>query len=750
MGLKRLSKLAAGAVALALPLLAQTAAAEKSHPCAAVSSASGLRFDLALKGHGAVFEQGEIIPLVLAFTSETKDRYWADARNYDRGGRLDIERYCVEPAAPDPLESYIQMGHMVGGIGGVQALGATPFTAEAELNEWRSLGPGHYRVWAISYRVWRPPDAREQTPYGRLSEVVRSNDIEFVVNPADAGWQSERLAGAVRTLAGPSSPEEALKAARTLRFLNSEDSTRQLAKLFWGLNEQQPTGWNLMLGLYGSPYRQLAADAMHAELAEPGHAITKDYLDTLVNLRVMADASWDPPPFDPAQTGAAQAFWTRREAHVAELMKTETQAAAAALPRKTASARAQTLTGLLAAPALAQTIRPALIAAWADLPRETQMDLIEHQWALIAGPEMLPVLRRLAAEPPPSPHSRFSGAHEAALTHLVELDPAAGCAAILRELQDAQAAPGLKVVELLPKADLATAVRSAVERIGNGGVRELDYTLLDRYGDASALAAVRATFERHGAGMFGCSQQSAMLRYFLRVAPEYGAKQVAASLSVRKNTGCYRWLLQELGDQLPKVERSAIEALEDPDSDLVQDAAVALGRWGSADAEKALWERLERFHKEWDGPQDQLRSTPDFQSPGARGVALEGGLASGIAKGTNWLCPPEKLARLAGIVWTERQKQMIESMTQQWKQETAAIYSDWYPEDAPAFQVLQYDRLTEDQLLVKLAQFPRGMRFRWQVRPSTPAVTARQDAVYERVRADAERHGVVVEKANQQ
>ena len=79
-------------------------------------------------------------------------------------------------------------------------------------------------------------------------------------------------------------------------------------------------------------------------------------------------------------------------------------------------------------------------------------------------------------------------------------------------------------------------------------------------------------------------------------------------------------------------------------------------------------------------------------------------------------------------------------------QEPAIIHSDWFPEEAPYFQVLQYDRLTEDQLLVKLAQFPRGTRFRWQVPPTGSG--AAQEALYERVHSAAGQHGIVLEKAS--
>jgi hypothetical protein len=191
--------------------------------------------------------------------------------------------------------------------------------------------------------------------------------------------------------------------------LNTQDSTKQLARLFWGLNQQQPIGWDLMLGLYGSRYRQLAIDSMRAELAVPDHAITSEFLGALVNLQVSGDASWDPPATNPARPEEAQTFWARRRAHSEQLMKAEVRTVVAALTRKTGSARALTLNGLLGAgggdPVLGQTIRPALISAWSDLPGETQRTLIQFQWPLIAGSEMLPILRRIVAEPSP-PHTR--------------------------------------------------------------------------------------------------------------------------------------------------------------------------------------------------------------------------------------------------------------------------------------------------------------------------------------------------------
>lgn len=739
-------------IPLVLLLLFMPAWAAQNDPCSASSSVTDAQLSLALKGERTVFQEGEIIPLILSFTASTEKRYWADVRSYDRSGRLETESYCVEPEVPDPLESYFKGGGgMGGGLGTTQALGKVPFIAEAELNEWRSPGPGRYRVYAVSDRVWRTPDPSEQTPYGRISERLRSNSVEFEVRPASAQWQREQLRSMTETLAKPPTPDDARRAARRLRFLDSKDSTKRLAKLFWGLNEQQPMGWDLMFGLYGSRYRQLAIDSMHEELSSPDHAITSEFLQTLVGLQVSADSSWDPPSNDQS----TQEFWQRRRAHIEELTKAEEQTTIGTLVQKRGPARALTLNGVLAAgidaPQQAQMIRRALVAAWKDLPSETQQELIQYRWPLIAGPEMLPILRSMIAEPPPPASTMLAMARDEALKHIHEIDPAEGRALIFRDVQNVHAHPSLEVVSLLPPEDIAIAVKSAVQRIAKQDERGLDYVLLDRYADSSPLPVVQTAFEQR-LGQWDCASQSVMLRYFLRVSPAYGAREVSESLSARKHTHCYSRLLEGLGEQLPPAQENAIAALSDPDPELVQDAVLALGRWGSAEAEGMLWARLERFHQDWAGREGQIRMTPDYQNPGSRAAALEQGLVIAIAGGSSWICPPDKLARLATLASTAQQRQQIEKWIEQWKDGPALINPTWPQEDKPTFSVLQYAELSEAQLQAKLGQFPRGTRLLWQFwQPGEifpPVSMEKQQALFERMRAVAEKNGVELGQAN--
>jgi len=135
-------------------LLACTAAfCSSADPCSLSSTITDAQVTIAIPDGRTSFREGEIIPLILSFTSTADKRYWAENRNYDRSGRLNIETYCLEPAARDPLADYFLAGaFMGGGLGSTQQLSEKPFTATVELNEWRQPGLGHYRMYVVSQR----------------------------------------------------------------------------------------------------------------------------------------------------------------------------------------------------------------------------------------------------------------------------------------------------------------------------------------------------------------------------------------------------------------------------------------------------------------------------------------------------------------------------------------------------------------------------------------------------------------------
>jgi len=750
--MRRIRRIAA---AIVLSLAGTAAVGLPPNPCSLASTVTDAKVSVAISNGRTSFREGEIIPLVLSFTSTVDKRYWADNRNYDRSGRLNIETYCVEPAVPDPLEDYFRAGaFMGGGLGNEQQLSEKPFTATAELNEWREPRPGHYRLYVVSYRVWRPPDPNESTPYGRVAVTLRSNAIEFDVIKTDTDWQSEQLRDATAAYHNATAGHEK-EAARRLRFLNTKESTEILARLFWGLNDQ-PGGWDLMFGLFGSPYRADAIAAMQREINNPDHAITQDFLHTLTNLQINANAEWDPPAYNPAHPNVSQEYWQKRQAHERELMQAAVETTTAALPRKTGRARALTVQAMAESSDLLNTasaaqMRKQLIAAWSELPERTRLELIQYRWPLIAGLEMLAILKDFVSGPAPPFRTEPAMARDAALKHIVDLNPEEGRALILRDLHDPRAQPSLSLVKLLSVDELRPIVQEAVARIEKNDARELDYHLLELFADQSALGAVERVFADN-LGQWACDPQNAMLRYFLRLDAEFGTKMVQASLAARKITGCYRMLLQDLAGSLPKVEPVAISALDDSDLEVGNDAALALGRWGTAKAEAALWARLKRFHQEWKDREGELRVTPEYNSPLGRATALESTLVNSIATGTSWICGPEKFERLSELV-SPRQQMQISEWSKQWERGDALILPNWYPEDRLSFGVLQYSNLDEEQFRTKLSQMPGGTKLYFHIwKPgqiSPPVSMEKQEAVFQSLRTHAAQFGVAIEQKSE-
>ena len=741
---------------IALLLVGTAAFGSPPDPCSLTSSVADAGVTIAIPDGRTSFQEGEIIPLALSFTSTAEKRYWADNRNYDRSGRLDIETYCVEPAARDPLADYFRAGAFIfGGLGSTQQLSEKPFAATAELNEWRQPAPGHYRLYVVSYRVWRPPDPGEPTPYGRVSVTLRSNDIEFDVIQADSDWRTLQLHEATAAYLNSATGQEK-EPARRLRFLNTKESAETLARLFWGLSDQ-PAGWDLMFGLFGSPYRAEAIAAMRRRINDADHPVTQDFLHTLAKLQIGSEMAWDPPAYDPARPSISQEYWQKRQKHERELMQAAVAATATALPQKTGKARALTVQALAESSDLldstaASQIRRQLIAVWSDLPEKTRLELIQYRWPLIAGSEMLPILKEFVSVPAPPFRTQAAMARDAALKHIFDLNPDEGRSLILRDLRDPKAQPSISLVKLLSADELRPIVHEALGRIEKYDARELDFYLLDLFGDTSSLSVAQRVFNDH-LGQWGCAPQDAMLRYFLKLDLEFGKKAVQASLAARKTTGCYRMLLQDLGKSLPKVEQTAITALDDQDLEVANDAALALGRWGTAKSEDALWARLKRFHQEWKDRESELRVTPDYGSPVGRATALESTLVSSIATGTNWICDSEKLERLRALA-SPRQQMQISSWSKQWDEGNALILPNWFPEDQLTFGVLQYSNLDEEQFRAKLSQMPIRMKLYFHIwKPgqiSPPVVMERQAAVFQALRDYAAQFGVTIEEKSDQ
>lgn len=766
------------------------ATAQVREPCSLTSSTvSDAKLTLSIPDGRTSFREGEIIPLVLSFTSTADKRYRAVVRNYDRSGRLNLDTYCLEPEARDPLADYFSTGlFMGGGLGGEAQLSEQPFTATADLNEWRQPGPGHYRLYAVSPRVSGEPGSLDSLRHGGVSVVLRSNTIEFDVIKQDAESRAKQLQEATAAYENAANEScqnrhecTAAQAARRLRFLNTKESTETLARLFSNLNEQ-PGGWDLMFGLFGSSYQAEAIAAMQREINSPDHPITQDFLVVFTKLQLLQIAGEVPgkPMDNPA---ASKKLFERMEnmrAHEPEVRKAALNSTVAALPHKTGRAHALTLVTLatersdLLDKETVTQMRRQLFSEWNSLPEKTREELIQNNWPPLDGTEALPILREIVSQP----RSHFGNGsvvtnRDRALERILELNPTEGRSLILRDLSDPEAQPSLSLLKSLSPAQLHPFVQRAVQRIVASRqvppsvspvpiqrveARPWDYSVVEEFADKSALAPLAATFEPtndHLPPGFCPAYSVQLLRYFLRVDPQFGEKAIQEVLSARKGTQCYPRLFEDLGKSLPIVERFAIIDLDDADLEISASAARALGGWGTPKAEPALWARLTRFHQEWPNGVGELPLTDKDASARVQALDhLESTLVQSIVTGRNWICGPEKLTRLRAIASRQR-RQDLSHWIEEWENSDPAsrlLSPYWGSEEIGLiFTMLQYHDLDEEQLRTKLSQMPRGSTFYFVTHKaeemSAPVSMEKQQAVFQGLRKYAAQFGVTIELA---
>jgi hypothetical protein len=685
--------------------------------CKANQANSGdLSLRISLKGGQTVFREGEIIPLIAEYTANTSKKYLLNNRGYDRSGRLSgMEEFCLTPiTGVDPLEDYYSnpWGFFGGGLFSEQDPAENPYSVELQINEWLTLPPGHYHLTIVGNRVSMEVK-NTKFPTGGEAIPLRSNAVDFEITSADPEWQAAQLSAAGRILDTPAlTKAEREHAARVLRFLNSERSTRELARRYWSGSEE--FGWEFKLGLYGSPFRSVAIEAMKAALADASHPITREFASTLVELEMLSDPKLRLPidkTMSPAEaTKAREAYDKEFERRVDEDLFSAAATAATKSPEAQAVTASEILqSGSTLTPVARARWRQILIDNWSTLSVERQNELLDYRWESIEGTEWTPVLLGILSGAPNPNHYAGKPSRSVALRRLLETAPETARELILEEIASPKGDIGVGVLGKLPERELPQLEVTLTAGLANGN--ELDGELIERYAGSSAFSRVRSIYEAHPSDL-GCDEQNALLRYFLRVSPDYGLQQVAQSLKERKKTGCFRTRLSAMGEFIrqPKLQDLAIATLDDPAPEVARDAAKALSEFGSPGAEDALWRRLEEFHRRWGGKPDSLLHPKPEMIEYDRDSGLEEALVNGITQGQAWFPTSEQVDQLKALSSPAMQHD-LDSIAQTLNDQQCTLLATWLPDGRVNYTVGWYNGLGLERLKEKLKQFPQQIRF---------------------------------------
>lgn len=662
------------------------------------------------------FRPGEIIPIQLHFSSPVAKRFAVDGATYDRSGRLTIDEFRIEPIddVTDPMLDYFAAsgGVMGGGIRGIGELGEKPFVVSLDLNDWfRFDTPGTYR---LSVRSMRVSDETAAIPRTRNALPVESNAISFEILPRDERWEADAFNDALSLLNSTKPGTDRRTGCRMLRFLATDPAVTEMIDRF--ADRQLGCEFDFIAGLFAAPNRARAVRQMESRLQAADFPVSQSYLRTLARLSVYAQH----PELRPAQTRENKGRLTtggemsRRQDLVKAAEAAYLDMLVAALPQKTDRARAITLTGLFESSsgsiAVRRDLGRQLASVFFDLPVERQINLLEYYWSALAGPDMLPILRRLVEKPGP----RSWSAADIALRRLYELSPDEGRAAILKQIANPHPDASLRTLGRLPERELPELDETLAANLDpNQGFEPLSIRaeLLHRYASPRVAARVLSQVEEM-LPRLACRPLFAFLAYFLRADPALGRTQLDRALAQRTLTGCYRSTLDGVAAlrMTPALEGTAIAHLEDADPDVVSSAIKAVGDYGSAAAREPLRQHFERWHGAWKERPDDVRVTQIFDATKAARGMVESAFIRALGRARGWLTSKSELVDLRALCVTDNCRMQADQFIQSADSRIIRLLRANSRDDG-FIQLAQYEFYSMPPLEEKLAQFPKGTSF---------------------------------------
>jgi hypothetical protein len=326
-----------------------------------------------------------------------------------------------------------------------------------------------------------------------------------------------------------------------------------------------------------------------------------------------------------------------------------------------------------------------------------------------------------------------------AIQRLFELDPRVGRFHILAEIRhppdrgDRFLAKSLTLLpdETLPEFDETLAARLEAK---DDPTIWFDAPLVGRYSTAAILPRMQAVYEK-SAGRWACDIEDGLVVYFLRVAPDYGLDRVRANGgrcmtdSVKAVVAAGHW---------PDVEPAVIARLSGADADAARLAAETLALYGGPKAQKALWQRMRAFHRQWADREADLMIAAGTPRDIIAAVSLQSALLASLGRAQAWLLDNGQVTELESLtVGPERQN------VQRWHWHSPIDINLTLRFDGEILSDVngQFNMSGLAPLQAKLAQYPRGTVFHLGSFGAPERVAAATRAI----RETASQNGLVVE-----
>lgn len=686
---------------------------------AEVALAQDVSFQVRTKDGRSEYRIEEPIALQLVFISSSK-QYIVDTsfRYPEFQGQRD--EFLVSPAegSSDPMEDYrraLSKGSShsdcfdcFGGLRGLARLGDKAVTLDLFLTRYvRFSKPGRY---VLSIRSRRVSLARTWNEPPQVLELT-SKPLNLTIVVADEGWQQEQLRSALLALKKGGGGD--VDACETLMSLGTPAAELAMADDLES-RDDTPGGCGFLFVL-GVRNRKLVLTHMEERLESPLARISPLFVETMATLMTLEEG------------GGTDFLQSQREAR-----KHITDELFALLDEKKGPARFAAVSTLVNESLLnsgnddsghgPQVLRLAA-EVFDQLSSRAQSTLLSARWKEVASPAMASVLRRCAEADTTVSCGRLQG--ELLLARLNELSPADAREVILGDIQKENPRFPARVLAILADKELPEMDTMLLEHLQskNGNV-DAAAELIQRYATGAISGAVESYLHEKGLEQLGGQVESNLLAYLLRVQPDVGAQKLRAALAVRNGAGWYKYLLSDVAQRTPseKIQAVAIDALSDPDQEVVRSAVWALARVGDEKAKMALFQRLAEWHAKWIGQERDMSWIPG-DDPITDDRYLGDELIHSVATGAGWLLTEEDERRLLQSAVTENQKQQARQLVDTARNTPIAITIIDSGSPSVQINIAQYHYESVEPAKRKLSQFPPGTRFVLQSVPPDNAET---------------------------
>lgn len=543
---------------------------------------------------------GEVMPVTLTYSNDSKLEYVVDTRNYDRSGRIDEMVFKVEGPSGgfcDPLAA--KLPGIGGGLGGEEPIGKS--SQVFDLNEWvRFDKPGNYRIYCTAERVHKKGDWSS-----RINLCSQIMDLKIV--SSDKAFVKKTMDDALVNL-GSKDKNVSYKAVRALRFLATPEAVDVLVPLLGDVENN--IGFEAFLGIIGSRNLEHAKKVLYNRMKDPDIIVDFKYIDALATVSLPIE-EWI-IRWDLSDTGKsmklAGTVYEKKENTQNKIL----EQFAGVIGKKQGRALSTGCNLLLQNKIDTPLLRRKLAESFSYLTKREQEELLEFRWEQIKCAEFEPVLKKILEGPFGREDWRHAGITSLALLRYQEYQPEEARVLIMEDIKRPNPFLSGRALTSLPDENIPQIENLLIRNLKDS-LSELEKVipLIERYATKNVLPEVIEFCQKEERYQWNCHYKKDVLRCWIKHDRENGVAAVIKAMGLRENQLCYTNLLNDvfLNYYGLDAEKVVIPFLFDEELDVVMDAVRLLAKKGTSGCVPSLLKRLETLdpNKKESLPQETFR-----------------------------------------------------------------------------------------------------------------------------------------------